>query len=324
MDEGRCIKYPKLYILGQQNVQFNPPIFLRSLLKGIFHAIVIFFVLMGCYYQNFYSGDGYEVDYQSFGYIASGALTFIVTLQVPTFVLCVCACVCVLYIEFVTTCLFILAVTRLLTLVFIFTQIALDTLYWTIVTHVSVWGSIILWFVVTMVTATSPFYRSPLGYDLLSYLGVPFEVFGTGNFYFYCILVIVISLFPVMLFRIIQRELRPTMVDDVRLKLAKEGDLKLKDLFTLGGRFHPRIPARFRRPRDKDAPRRSGYAFAHERGFGKLITTGLGLRKKAVEAGQIHKRGSTLLKSKSSPSDPNSTKVDEKDATKSTDEGTLI
>lgn len=166
-----------------------------------------------------------------------------------------------------------------------------------------------------MVTATSPFYQSPLGYDLLSYLGVPFEVFGTGNFYFYCMLVIVISLFPVMLFRIVQRELRPTMVDDVRLKLAKEGDLKLKDLFTLGGRFHPRIPARFRRPRDKDAPRRSGYAFAHERGFGKLITTGLGLRKNTVDDVQIHKRGSTLLRS---------TKVDEKDETKSTDEGTLI
>lgn len=282
VDEGRCLKYPKLYVLGQQNVLFNPPIFFRSLLKGIFHAIVIFFVLMGCYYQNFYSGDGYEVDYQSFSYIASGALTFIVTLQ-----------------------------------------IALDTLYWTIITHISVWGSIILWFVVTMVTGTAPFYRSPLGYDLLSYVGVPFEVFGTGNFYFYCILVIVISLFPVMLFRIVQRELRPTTVDDVRLKLAKEGDLKLKDLFTLGGRFHPHIPARFRRPRDKDAPRRSGYAFAHERGFGKLITTGLGLRKKAVEAGNIHKRGSTLLRSRS-PSGPNSTKVDEKDATKSADEGTLI
>ena len=82
VDEGRCIKFPKLYILGQQNVLFNATIFGRSLFKGILHAIIIFFVLMGCYYQNFYPGDGYEVDFQSFGYIASGALTFIVTLQV--------------------------------------------------------------------------------------------------------------------------------------------------------------------------------------------------------------------------------------------------
>lgn len=176
-----------------------------------------------------------------------------------------------------------------------------------------------------MITATSPFYQSPLGYDLLSYVGVPFEVFGTGNFYFYCMLVLVITLFPVILFRILYKELRPTTVDDVRLKLAKEGDLKLKDLFTLGGRFHPRIPERFRRPRDKSAPHRSGYAFAHERGFGRLITTGLGLRRQAVEAGQVHRRGSTLLGSRSRPvSGPSSAEESQKDASKATDEGTLI
>lgn len=215
----------------------------------------------------------------------------------------------------------------MLTVVFIFTQVAMDTLYWTVITHIATWGSIVLWFVCTMIAATSPFYLSPLGYDLLSYLGVPFQVFATGNFYFYCALVIVISLFPVILFRIVQKELWPTTVDDVRLQLAKDGDLKLKDLFTLGGRFHPHIPARFRRPRDKTIPPRSGYAFAHERGFGRLITTGLGLRRRAVEAGQVHRRGSTLLGSLSRPTSagPNSmhtsTEVPHKDGSS---EGTLI
>lgn len=102
MDEGRCIRFPKLYVLGQQNVLFNPTIFARSLFKGILHAIVIFFVLMGCYYKNLYPSNGYEVDFQSFGYIASGALTFVVTLQVQYINLCmlcvccvgVCVCVC--------------------------------------------------------------------------------------------------------------------------------------------------------------------------------------------------------------------------------------
>lgn len=152
-----------------------------------------------------------------------------------------------------------------------------------------------------MIAATSPFYLSPLGYDLLSYLGVPFQVLGTGNFYFYCMLVIVINLFPVIIFRIVQKELQPTTVDDIRLKLAKEGDLKLKDLFTLGGRFHPHIPARFRRPRDKTKPPRTGYAFAHEGGFGGIITTGVGLHRRAVEAGKIHRRESNLLASLSRP-----------------------
>lgn len=172
-----------------------------------------------------------------------------------------------------------------------------------------------------MITATSPFYLSPLGYDLLSYLGVAFEVLGTGNFYFCCILVLAITLFPVILFRIVQRELQPTTVDDVRLKLAKEGDLKLKDLFTLGGRFQPRIPARFRRPRDKDAPPRSGYAFAHERGFGWLITSGFGLNKKAVDAGYVHRRGSTLLGSRSRATSTHSSTTAKNDTP---EEGTII
>ena len=174
-----------------------------------------------------------------------------------------------------------------------------------------------------MIAATSPFYLSPLGYDLLSYIGVPFQVFATGNFYFYCALVIVISLFPVILFRIVQKELFPTTVDDVRLKLAKEGDLKLKDLFTLGGRFHPHIPAKFRR-RDKTIPPRSGYAFAHERGFGRLITSGLGLRRQAVEAGQIHRRGSTLLGSISRPTSGPSSLRTSTEVPPKISEGTLI
>jgi len=285
VDEGRCIRYPKLYVLGQQNVLFNSHIFGRSLLKGITHAIVIFFVLMGCYYKNLYPTDGYEVDYQSFGYIASGALTFVVNFQVHKLFVCG-----------------LVVITRYTNSGFIFTQIALDTLYWTVITHVTIWGSIVLWFVCTMVSATSPFYLSPIGYDILAYLGVPFEVLATGNFYFYCMLVVVINLFPVIVFRMVQKELMPTTVDDVRLKLAKEGDLKLKDyLFTLKGKFHPHIPARFRRPRDKTKPPRSGYAFAHEGGFGGIITTGLGLHRRAVEAGKIHRRESNLLASISRP-----------------------
>ena len=70
---------------------FNSFIFARSLMKGIFHAIVIFFVTFGCYYLNFYPSEGYEVDYQSFGYVASGALTFVVTLQVCCLIMCVVA-----------------------------------------------------------------------------------------------------------------------------------------------------------------------------------------------------------------------------------------
>ena len=242
---------------------------------------------------------------------------------------CVCLlCVCLLCVCLLCVCAFVCLHYgnnhTLLTMVLFSKQIALDTLYWTIITHIAIWGSIILWFVCTIIAATSPLYLSPLGYDLLSYIGVPFEVFATGNFYFYTMLVIVISLFPVILFRTIHMELRPTTVDDVRLKLAKEGDLKLKDLFTLGGRFHPHIPQRFKRaPRDTTKPPRIGYAFAHERGFGNIITTGVGLRRKAVEAGHVHRRESTLLASLSRPATGRNTPdVVHKDVSKISEEGT--
>ena len=50
-------------------------------------AIVVFFILYGFTYLNVYHA-GYEWDYQSFGYAASGALVFIVNLQVRDCMYC--------------------------------------------------------------------------------------------------------------------------------------------------------------------------------------------------------------------------------------------
>ncbi len=81
MDEENCYRYPQLYVAGQQNKNFGPWIFIRSLIKGIYVAIVFFFVLFGITFLNFYPA-GYEWDYQSFGVAASGALVVIVNVQV--------------------------------------------------------------------------------------------------------------------------------------------------------------------------------------------------------------------------------------------------
>ena len=62
-------------------MEFNAPIFVRSIIKGIYMALVIFFVLFGMVAFNVYPG-GYPWDYQSYGLAASGALTIIVNLQV--------------------------------------------------------------------------------------------------------------------------------------------------------------------------------------------------------------------------------------------------
>lgn len=81
VDENNCYRHPKLYIAGQKNLSFNTIIFLRSLVKGIYVAIILFFVLLGITaFDN--HPDGYEWDYQSFGLAASCALTIIVNFQV--------------------------------------------------------------------------------------------------------------------------------------------------------------------------------------------------------------------------------------------------
>ena len=81
MDENNCYRYPKLYVAGQQNKNFNAVLFLRSLVKGIYVAFVLYFVLFGMTFLNFFE-PGFEWDYQSLGVAASGALVLIVNLQV--------------------------------------------------------------------------------------------------------------------------------------------------------------------------------------------------------------------------------------------------
>lgn len=79
--EKACFTHPKLYIPGQKNINFNFPIFVRSLVKGIYVAFVIFFVLLGIIAFNTYP-EGYEWDYQSLGVTASASLVIIVNFEV--------------------------------------------------------------------------------------------------------------------------------------------------------------------------------------------------------------------------------------------------
>ena len=81
MDENNCYRYPRLYYAGQQNKNFNIPLFIRSLIKGIYVAFILFFVLFGMAFLNFYE-EGFEWDYESYGTATSGALVLIVNLQV--------------------------------------------------------------------------------------------------------------------------------------------------------------------------------------------------------------------------------------------------
>lgn len=144
-------------------------------------------------------------------------------------------------------------------------QLALDTYYWNPIHHVFVWGSILAWFVVLPITSSPALYNPVLSIISFNFLGVFYEVFQTATFWFYWPLATVIALGPTIIFRTVRLDLWPSQVDDVRLQMKKEGP-----------RLFRRAMLKKKLPRisfDK-VKQRTGYAFSHQGGFGRLILSG--------------------------------------------------
>jgi len=141
-------------------------------------------------------------------------------------------------------------------------QCALDTSYWTGFNHFVIWGSILFYFGFTFA-----FYSELFDY---TYLGTAVNVMGTATFWFTVTLAVTILLIPIAASRFYRSMTRPTLADRIRLKQriitkskSKSGDLILRHASTR---------------RSQRSFSRSGYAFAHEEGFGELITTGSMMR----------------------------------------------
>ena len=86
VDEENCRKYPRLYVLGQKNKEFNYFIFFLTLGKGILTSVTIFFVLFGIFFDNVHPGTGFELDYESFQFMIAAALTIVVNIEVCAWV----------------------------------------------------------------------------------------------------------------------------------------------------------------------------------------------------------------------------------------------
>lgn len=128
--------------------------------------------------------------------------------------------------------------------------------------HLFVWGSIIAWFVVIPFMSAGPVYSGFLPLFAL-YAGVAIEVLGSATFWFYWPLAVMVALSPTICSRITRLDLDPHLVDDVRLLQNKEG----RSIFT---HQKPSRKPSFR----AQSVKRSGYAFAQEEGYGKMIASG--------------------------------------------------
>lgn len=144
------------------------------------------------------------------------------------------------------------------TLVIVVTaQVALDTTYWTWLNHLAIWGSLIFYF------ALQYFYNYVLQG---AYVGSLSTAMSDPTFWFTCLLTTVVLLLPVVAWRFYRSDVHPTLSDKVRL-LQRHAKIKPK------AEFRPFSGRRSRRSV------RSGYAFAHQEGFGRLITSGRMMRQ---------------------------------------------
>ncbi|XP_065215158.1 phospholipid-transporting ATPase ID isoform X2 [Planococcus citri] len=134
-------------------------------------------------------------------------------------------------------------------------QVMIETAYWTIINHIVIWGSFVVYFFMTWL------YTKFIGGK---YAGALNNAMTQPVFYLTLVLVVIILIVPVLGWRFYFVDMRPTLSDRVRLKQRLERLRKRESQDIM------RTPS----ARHKRRSIRSGYAFAHQEGFGRLITSG--------------------------------------------------
>lgn len=86
VDEELSVKYPILYLPGQQGALFNRKEFLFSVMHGIISSLILFFIPYGTMYLSVNDQGKDAADLQSFGFAVATILVIVVNLQVNTFI----------------------------------------------------------------------------------------------------------------------------------------------------------------------------------------------------------------------------------------------
>ncbi|KAM9841304.1 phospholipid-transporting ATPase IC [Aulostomus maculatus] len=82
VNDKLSLKFPKLYLPGQQGTMFNYRNFFISLFHGIFTSLIIFFIPYGAFLQTMGQDGEAPSDYQSFAVVTASSLVFTVNLQI--------------------------------------------------------------------------------------------------------------------------------------------------------------------------------------------------------------------------------------------------
>uniref|UniRef100_UPI003AAD7995 phospholipid-transporting ATPase ID-like isoform X1 n=2 Tax=Centroberyx gerrardi TaxID=166262 RepID=UPI003AAD7995 len=145
-------------------------------------------------------------------------------------------------------------------------QLGLEMSYWTAVNTFFVLGSLAMYFAVTFTMYSN---------GMFLILPSSFPFIGTGrnslnqpNVWLTILLTSILCVLPVVTYRFLLIQLRPTINDKVMFKVRR-------------AKVTPPPPPRRTRIR-RTSSRRSGYAFSHAQGYGDLVTSGRYLRRPAL------------------------------------------
>uniref|UniRef100_A0A674EGY7 Phospholipid-transporting ATPase n=1 Tax=Salmo trutta TaxID=8032 RepID=A0A674EGY7_SALTR len=176
-------------------------------------------------------------------------------------------------------------------------QIALDTGYWTAINHFFVWGSVGTFFTIMLAMHSQTLFS--IFPNQFHFVGSAQSTLVQPLVWLTIVLTTVICIVPVLAFRFLKLDLKPQLSDTVRYtQLVRQKTRKPAGRCMGGGRLGAR-----------GGSRRSGYAFAHQEGFGELITSGKNMRLSSLALANFASRHSsswidTLRKKKHSNTHP--------------------
>ncbi|XP_061409847.1 phospholipid-transporting ATPase ID-like isoform X1 [Lethenteron reissneri] len=141
-------------------------------------------------------------------------------------------------------------------------QMGLDTAYWTAINHFFIWGSVAVYFAIMFAMYSAGLYS--IFPSQFRFIGTARNTLNQPSVWLVIALTTIVCIMPIAAFRFLKTDLRPTLSDKERYMQRQRRKQKPQTL-----RLH-RV--------HRTGSRRSGYAFAHQEGFGELITSGKNMR----------------------------------------------
>ncbi|XP_043425062.1 phospholipid-transporting ATPase ID isoform X3 [Prionailurus bengalensis] len=160
-------------------------------------------------------------------------------------------------------------------------QIGLDTGYWTAINHFFIWGSLAVYFAILFAMHSDGLFR--MFPNQFRFVGNAQSSLAQPTVWLTIALTTVVCILPVVAFRFLKLSLKPDLSDTVRYsQLVRK----------------KRAQHRCTRRPGRTSSRRSGYAFAHQEGFGELIMSGKNMRLSSLGlAGFATRSGSGWIES---------------------------